>query len=353
MLRRSFFCRNQIPLFASAENLTVITRHPSPAMNNCELVLRDRAPINVAKVEAEHENYLNLFNRDVIVMMSDSEDNRSHSSSSGSITARLTSRVISLPPLPAFPDSVFVEDAAIMLDRANAAVLTRPGVASRRGEVEHIRSAVLQLNRAAIFSLEDPATCDGGDVLVVGKFIFVGNSSRTNQAGYEALQRVASLSGYEAVHVPVGKTSCMHLKCAVTKLDEETVLINPNWISRAVFSSRGLRVVEIVSPDVEDEAANVLAFSHRCYPATAANKPEEMNAATLLQVNTIVVSARFPRNVEFMKEWASDANKSSNNGDKSMPQVFFDVHALDVAEIAKAEGALTCCSLIAPMSKRA
>jgi hypothetical protein len=155
----------------SASTLNVIVRHPSPSMNKCELVLRDRQPIDVAKVEAEHRRYVSMFHREVALPTA-------HSSSG--ITVRLSTNVVCLPPLADFPDSVFVEDTCVILPQlggaaAVSAVLTRPGAASRRGEVAYIRPAVDMLVSASRsrdpsksgtvhhLVVEDPdATVDGG-----------------------------------------------------------------------------------------------------------------------------------------------------------------------------------------------
>jgi dimethylargininase len=182
-----------------------------------------------------------------------------------------------------------------------------------------------------LFSIEEldkDAVVDGGDVLVVGDVVFVGRSTRTNGNGLRAIEKVAAPMGYKVVGVDVG-TQFMHLKCAVSKLDEQTVFVNSQWLSPKIFSDAGLQVVELPSPDKEPDAANVLSFAHSV-PAVGFNV-----------VKTVAVSAAHQATHEFLVDWAKKKNaKVSYRGQ------FWDVVAVDVSEIAKAEGALTCCSLL-------
>ena len=285
MLRRSTVCRVIPPL-------TVISRHPSPAMADCELVCRDRTAIDVAKVQQEHSAYLELFRREVTLPPSGSNNKPQH-------VKLHTETITELPALKAFPDSIFVEDTCVFLPKQKAAVLTRPGAESRRGEVAEIKHAVaraLGIRHAhdnmhpshdkkhqhpekhhhhrhghaddsgvqRLFSIEEldkDAVVDGGDVLVVGDVVFVGRSTRTNGNGLRAIEKVAAPMGYKVVGVDVG-TQFMHLKCAVSKLDEQTVFVNSQWLSPKIFSDAGLQVVELPSPDKEPDAANVLSFAH-------------------------------------------------------------------------------------------
>jgi dimethylargininase len=177
------------------------------------------------------------------------------------------------------------------------AVLTRPGVESRRGEVSLIEPEVARLRR--VVRVEPPATLEGGDVLRLGRTLYVGLTPRTNAEGAEALRRFAAPHGYEVVTVePRG---CLHLKTGCSALDEETVLVNPDWVDAKVFRGRGVVAVDASEP----WAANVLHVN-----------------------GSLCISAAFPRTAEMLAARG------------------YDVRAVEVSEFAKAEGGMTCMSLL-------
>lgn len=250
--------------------LIALTRGVSPAFARCELTHLERVPIDAARAAEQHSEY-----------------ERSLES--------LGCRVERLAGAPDLPDCVFIEDAAVVLDEV--AILMRPGAESRRAEVPAVAKSLLP--HRPILSIEAPGTMDGGDVMVVGRGIFVGVSSRTNLAGIDQLRQIAAPLGY-ATH-PVTVTGCLHLKSAVTALDDATLLINPSWVHRDQF--RGFAFIEI--DETEPAAANIVRVGPN-----------------------LLYSAGFPRTLETLQ-------KSGYN-----------VRAVDVGEIAKAEGAVTCCSLI-------
>src|SRR5574341_384507 len=134
--------------------LVAITRKVSPRMAECELTHLERAPIDVARAAEQHRAYEKRLEE-------------------------LGCQVTSLPAEAELPDSVFVEDAAVVFDEL--AILTRPGAESRRAEVESVGKALEPYRKLA--RIEAPGTLDGGDVLVVGKRVFVGLSQRTNESG--------------------------------------------------------------------------------------------------------------------------------------------------------------------------
>jgi dimethylargininase len=191
---------------------------------------------------------------------------------------------------------VFVEDTAVVLDEL--AVVTRPGAQSRRGETASI-AAALARERSRLHSLEAPATLDGGDVLRVGRTLYVGLSRRTNTAGLQQLSGFVLPFGYEVVGVPISR--CLHLKSAVTLVAPQTVLLQPLWLDPAPF--RALERIEV--DPAETTAANVLALD-----------------------DAVVCAASHPRTRERLQA----------HGLRTI--------ALDVSEIEKAEGGLTCCSLV-------
>jgi dimethylargininase len=209
--------------------------------------------------------------------------------------AALGESVAWLPPLDDDPDAVFVEDTAVLLGRS--ALVTRPGAEARRAETASVASALAAL--MPIHTMEAPATLDGGDVLRVGNRLFVGLSGRTNREGFEVLAACARREGIETVAVPVARG--LHLKSGCTIVDEETLVCHRASIDPSPFT--GLRVLDAIEP----EGANVLALGHALLGSKAA-----------------------PRTLEMLGKHG------------------FDVRALDLSEIHKGDGALTCLSLRVP-----
>jgi dimethylargininase len=136
--------------------------------------------------------------------------------------------VTRLPPRDDLPDSVFVEDTAVALDEV--AVVTRPGAARRRDEVETVRAALS--TRRTTASIEPPATLDGGDVLVLDRDVLVGLTPRTNLSGMQQLRALLAPYGYSVRAVPV--RGCLHLKSAVTRAGVRTLVANPSWVDPAL-----------------------------------------------------------------------------------------------------------------------
>ena len=193
------------------------------------------------------------------------------------------------------PDSVFIEDTAVMLDEI--AIIMRPGAESRRPETAAVEEWLKA--RCLTARIEPPGTMDGGDVLVVGRSVFVGATSRTNDDGRQQLRAIVEYFGYAMAVVEVH--GCLHLKSAVTSLSDEALLINPRWVSAAAFASYRLVAVH---PDEPASANIVRVGDQRLY------------------------SAGFPRTLERIQPLGAR------------------VTTVDVSELAKAEGAVTCCSLI-------
>lgn len=153
-----------------------------------------------------------------------------------------------LPPDEAHPDSPFVEDVAVLL--SGTALLTRPGAPSRRGEVAAVAAALA--GRFPTVQVRAPATLDGGDVLELAGTVFVGRSSRTNEAGIEAVRSAAARAGLGVVPVPVA--GVLHLKSAVVRIGEGAVLGRSDAVDPAPFA--GLSWVEI--PAAERGRASAL-----------------------------------------------------------------------------------------------
>jgi dimethylargininase len=199
------------------------------------------------------------------------------------------------PAAPELADSVFVEDAAIALDEV--AVITRPGAPSRRPETAGVAEVLAEFR--PLIHLQPPATLDGGDVLRVGRTIYVGQSSRTNAAAVDALQQVLKLFDYQVV--PVEVTGCLHLKSAVTLIGDHLLLVNPAW-----FAATELADMEHVEVD-----------------------PTEPHAANALRVGeTLIFPAHFPHTLDRLLARG------------------LRIETVECDELAKAEGAVTCCCVL-------
>lgn len=254
--------------------IIAITREVSPAMVNCELTHFSRQPIDIELAYRQHQAYEDALKT-------------------------LGCQVQHMPADPELPDSVFVEDAAVVLDEV--AIITRPGAISRRPETASIASALKPYRQ--LYTIEAPGTVDGGDVLCIGKNIYVGLSTRSNMHAIEQMQDILSPHGYVVLGIPV--SGCLHLKSAVTLLSKETLLINPAWVDATIFGD--MQVIEV--DPLEPYGANVLWIGEG-----------------------VIYPANFPRT----RQRVEDAVKKLGIG----------LSMVDVSELQKAEGAVTCCSLI-------
>ena len=266
------------PLQESSVNIPIaLTRSVPPSIVNCELTHLKREPINLARAVEQHGLYEKAL-----------------------IDAGCTIR--RLPSLPDLPDSVFVEDTAVVLPEL--AIIARPGAASRRAEVTSVADA-LQPHRPLAF-IESPGTLDGGDVLPVGSTIYVGESTRTNAEGIRQLAELTSAYGYRVRAV---KTShCLHLKSAVTRVADDVILLNPAWVDSSTFM--GLHQIDVDTS--EPFAANALLIG-----------------------DTVIYAATFDKTRQRLEQ----------NG--------INVCVVEMDELQKAEGAVTCCSILIPARKPA
>jgi dimethylargininase len=212
-----------------------------------------------------------------------------------SALSSLGCEVVNVPTQPGLADSVFIEDTAIVLDEI--AVLCRPGAASRRPEVVGVE-AVLRKYRV-LESIRPPCTLDGGDLLRIDKVIYAGLSKRSNQSGIEQLRSIVADYGFSVKVVET--TKCLHLKSAVSAVAPGSLLINSDWICRSAFEDYEL--IEI-------------------------DKAEAHASNALLVGRNVIYPASFPRTME----------KLLARGISVLP--------VDVSELQKAEGGVTCCSLI-------
>ncbi len=203
--------------------LIAYTRAVSPGLGDCELTHLPRQHIDVDAAAREHHAYEEVL-------------------------MQLGAEVRRLPDAPELPDAVFVEDTAVVLDEL--AIITRPGAATRRPETASTEAALRKHRPVAC--IVEPGTLDGGDVLVVGRRVYVGRSSRTNDAAIAQLTGILHPVGYEVIAVEF--TGCLHLKSCVTQVDKDLVLLNPLSVDADVFT--GCRAVA-VDPS-EPHAGNAL-----------------------------------------------------------------------------------------------
>ena len=138
-------------------------------------------------------------------------------------------QVLVLEPLAHFPDAYFVEDVALVLPQV--AVITLPGAAARRGEVEAIRP-LLSKFRTLEF-IDPPGLMDGGDVLLTEDHCFIGISLRTNSSGAAQFGEIVERHGYTWQAVPV--TGGLHLKSSVNYIAENTLLISGDFSGHEAF----------------------------------------------------------------------------------------------------------------------
>ena len=197
---------------------------------------------------------------------------------------------------PSHPDCVFVEDTAVIVDRT--ALITRPGAASRRGEVGAVAEKLAR--HLDIVSMEAPATLDGGDVFILNKTVYVGRSKRTNEDGINQLAAIASQ--HDLTVVPIDVSGVLHLKSAVLPIDSQTVVVTPGTVDEARLTD--LRILH------EDDAER-----HRF-------------SALPLQTGVVLVTQDSPRTSE------------------RVAALGHDVIPIDVSEIQAADGGLTCISVM-------
>jgi dimethylargininase len=177
------------------------------------------------------------------------------------------------------------------------AVITRPGAASRRGEVDSAASALAQ--HLPLCRITEPATIEGGDVLRIGRSLYVGASRRSNAPG--AAQLAAALAPFGYTVRTVAMRDCLHLKSAATFIAPDTVLANPAWVDPAEFGCA--RVITV-----------------------AAGEP--FGANTLTVGGVTLVSADNPETRQLLE------------------RAGITTRELDVSELHKAEAALTCLSIM-------
>jgi dimethylargininase len=174
------------------------------------------------------------------------------------------------------------------------------GAPSRRDEPAAVEPELLR-HRTTIARIDAPATLEGGDVLRVGRTLFVGATARTNAEGLAALRAIAGPLGYDVRSVRVD--GCLHLKTACTALPDGTLLVNPAWIDARDLA--GFEVLHVA--EGEPDAANVALVGAR-----------------------VLMGAGHKRTTQLIRARG------------------FEVDVIDLSEFAKAEGCVTCLSILVP-----
>lgn len=252
-----------------------LTRAVSPSLAGCELSFVERTPIDVQRAERQHADYCRAL-------------------------AELGCSVTALQPEPDRPDAVFVEDTALVFDEL--AFMTRPGAISRREEGATVAPALAQYR--TLHAMQAPGTLDGGDVLRIGRRVFVGQGARSNAEGLAQLRALLAPLGYAVQGVPTRE--CLHLKSAVTAVADGAVLVQPDWVDADVFAD------------------------YRVIPVDA----DEPHAANALRIGDAVIHPDcFPRTRSRLE--AAGVH----------------VRTVDLSELQKAEGAVTCCSIVFDQAK--
>ena len=254
----------------ASRRLRALTRPVPTSLAECVLTHVERTPIDLARARIQHAAYEHALDQ-------------------------LGCVVESVQAAMHMPDSVFIEDTAVVFDEL--AVIARPGAPSRQGETDAVAAALARYRR--LVAISAPATLDGGDVLRVGRSVYVGISGRTNGEGVRQLAELVQPYGYRVYGIET--RACLHLKSAATTAAADLVVLNPAWVDARHFA--GLKWIEI--DPAEPFAANVLSAGE-----------------------TVLCAANAPR---------TRARLESHG---------LAVRTVDMSELAKAEGALTCCSLL-------
>jgi dimethylargininase len=250
--------------------LTAITRAVSSRINECELTFIERQAIDVDRAVRQHRNYQQLLRS-------------------------LGLNVVELPKDDRCPDCCFIEDTALVLDEL--AIATRPGSEARRAEVAGVLPTIAKYRK--IVHVEAPATLEAGDVLRIGRDLFIGITSRTNREGIDFVRQHATPHGYKVHGVEV--PGALHLKSVCTAVNERTILADSSRVDLEPFA--GYEVIEV--------------------------PPEEWMAANVLLVNgTVCMHDGFQKTRALVQE------RNIN------------VRTVDISEFLKAEAGLTCMSII-------
>lgn len=247
-----------------------IVRPPSTSIGDCLLTHMQRAPIDHALAMRQHEAYCDAL-------------------------ARVGCEVVRIEPANDCPDAVFVEDPVVVVDELG--VIARPATDSRRRERASMEAALKPYRELA--HITSPATIEGGDVIRVGRTLFVGRGTRTNEEGVRQLREHVGPLGYEVIPVPV--TGCLHLKTGACSIGKGRVLVNADWVETSAFEG-----VELI-------------------PVSA---DEPWSANGVLVGESMVVPAGAPKTSAMLRDLG------------------LEVHEVGLSEMQKAEGSATCLCVL-------
>jgi dimethylargininase len=204
--------------------------------------------------------------------------------------------IIELEANESYPDSVFIEDAALCI--AGVAIVLRPGAPSRFGEAANLMPELQKVFRKVV-TLSGQGYVDGGDVLVTETDVFIGLSARTNQQGFDELASIVETLGYNAKKINT-PTDVLHFKTDCGLLDDTTIFASSRLASTGCFN--GYKVIE--SSDQEIAAANLIRFN-----------------------DTVFISSGYPDTKRLLEDHG------------------YKVRCIDTTEAAKVDGGLSCMSL--------
>ena len=250
--------------------LIALTHTVSPSLAEGEVTFIDRQTVDYELALQQHATYCNALEK------------------CGVEVKRLSVN-------PDSPDSCFIEDTAIVVDEV--IIVTTIGSPARQHESRNVAPELARYGE--IIHIQLPATIDGGDVLRIGRRLYVGVSGRTNSQGFHELAQILQQWNYEVI--PVELKSCLHLKTACTAINEETVLLNPHWVAPEVFSDYNVLSV----PEEEGWAANTIRVG-----------------------NTVFLQYGFPETLKLVEKYHDS------------------IVTLDISEFRKVEAGLSCLSII-------
>ena len=286
--------------------------------------------VSLQKARDQHSNYINTLKQHIITPSEKQGDGTTGDKKKGG------GGIINLPALESYPDCVFVEDTMVAID--DTAVVTRMGHEKRRGEVASMKSVLLDLEGMRnVYDMNDSTTdddngtccCDGGDVLYTGRHLFVGITNRTNENGYKYLKKVFSyhhglVNEENVIPIPMMMSSYMnvgkkdsnrggvlHLKSAVTHIDEETVVLPEGKLG--------------------DVLQQIMKLSDRGY--------KTIRLPDVLSCNAVVVNGH-------VLAQDSSCSVSKHRIEGACLERGLGVSFVDTSELAKKDAALTCCSVL-------
>jgi len=247
-----------------------IVRDVSDTFQECVTSFHTKVQIDVALAKRQHRHYCNIL-------------------------SSLGLKLISIEADDILPDCCFTEDTAIVID--DLSIITYPGTPSRVRETIEIEKILSPLK--TIVHINEPGTIEGGDVLKIGKKIYIGSSSRTNEEGIRQVALVVEPKGYQVIPVKIKNT--LHLKSVCTYMGRGCILLAEGYLDDTIFSEYD----KVIVPKEEEYCANCLVVQ-----------------------GNVLIPKGFPKTKQLIE----------NKG--------FPIIEIEMSEIEKAEGALTCLSVI-------